>query len=118
MVVDSVAVVIPHFNRPDLVREAILSVREQTVKPAEVFVVDDGSSPENQQKLRSLPIWLKSSSIRKMQEFHLLGISVLIKPRRIGSPFWMTMTCGYLINWNDRFVTLKPILRSTLWAGA
>lgn len=54
MVVDSVAVVVPHFNRPDLVRDALLSIHAQTIKPAEILLVDDGSSPQNQDKLRSL----------------------------------------------------------------
>ena len=54
MVVDSVSVIVPHFNRPDLVREALLSIHAQTVKPAEVLLVDDGSSPEHQEKLTSL----------------------------------------------------------------
>jgi GT2 family glycosyltransferase len=53
MVVDSVAVVVPHFNRPDLVRGALLSIHAQTIKPAEIFLVDDGSSPENQDRLRA-----------------------------------------------------------------
>ena len=54
MVVDSVSVIVPHFNRPDLVREALLSIHAQTVRPAEVLLVDDGSSAENLEKLTSL----------------------------------------------------------------
>jgi GT2 family glycosyltransferase len=54
MVVGSVAVVVPHYNRPDFVREALLSIRNQTAKPAEVLLVDDNSTPENQEKLRDL----------------------------------------------------------------
>lgn len=54
MVVDSVSVIVPHFNRPNLVREALLSIHAQTVRPAEVLLVDDGSCPENQEKLRFL----------------------------------------------------------------
>jgi len=54
MVVGSVTVVVPHYNRPDFVREALLSIRNQTVKPAEILLVDDNSTPENQDKLRDL----------------------------------------------------------------
>ena len=50
----SISVVVPHYNRPDFVREALLSIRNQTVKPAEVLLVDDNSTPENQDKLRDL----------------------------------------------------------------
>jgi len=54
MVVKSVSVVVPHYNRPDFVREALLSIHGQTIKPAEILLVDDGSSPENQDKLKDL----------------------------------------------------------------
>jgi GT2 family glycosyltransferase len=54
MVVNSVSVVVAHYNRPDFVREALLSIHNQTVKPAEVLLVDDNSSPENREKLRDL----------------------------------------------------------------
>jgi GT2 family glycosyltransferase len=54
MSVDSVTVVVPHYNRPEYVREALLSIRDQTVKPTEILLVDDSSSPENREKLRDL----------------------------------------------------------------
>jgi GT2 family glycosyltransferase len=54
MTVDSVTVIVPHYNRPDYVREALLSIRNQTVKAAEVLLVDDDSTNENQLKLRDL----------------------------------------------------------------
>jgi GT2 family glycosyltransferase len=54
MTVDSVTVVVPHHNRPDFVREALLSIHNQTAKPTEVLLVDDDSSPENLDKLRGL----------------------------------------------------------------
>jgi GT2 family glycosyltransferase len=54
MVVSSVSVVVPHYNRPNFVREALLSILKQTVKPAEVLLVDDNSSPENREKLEDL----------------------------------------------------------------
>jgi|SRR5579883_2132597 len=49
-----ITVLIPHYNRPDMLKEALLSIRAQTVQPAEVLVVDDCSRPENQEKLRAL----------------------------------------------------------------
>ena len=54
MVVNSVTVVVPHYNRPDFVRQALLSIHNQTVRPTEILLVDDNSSPENREKLRSL----------------------------------------------------------------
>jgi hypothetical protein len=54
MVVESVTVIVPHYNRPERVRDALLSIRDQTVKPAEILLVDDSSSPENRDTLRDL----------------------------------------------------------------
>ena len=54
MVVNSITVVVPHYNRPDLAREALLSIHAQTVKPAEILLVDDNSNPENRDKLEGL----------------------------------------------------------------
>jgi GT2 family glycosyltransferase len=54
MAVNSVTVVVPHYNRPDFVREALLSIRDQTLKPDEVLLVDDNSSPVNRDKLNGL----------------------------------------------------------------
>ncbi len=41
----AVSIVIPTFNRPDLLREALDSVAAQTFRDYEVIVVDDGSTP-------------------------------------------------------------------------
>jgi hypothetical protein len=41
-----VSTIIPVFNRPALLRQAVLSVLEQTYRPIEVIVVDDGSTDE------------------------------------------------------------------------
>jgi glycosyltransferase involved in cell wall biosynthesis len=54
MVVNSVSVVVPHYNRPDMVPAAIKSVYEQTVRPNEILLVDDCSTPENRKTLNDL----------------------------------------------------------------
>lgn len=43
----SVAVVIPNWNRADLLRAVLKNLSEQTVSPAEVVVVDNGSTDES-----------------------------------------------------------------------
>jgi glycosyltransferase involved in cell wall biosynthesis len=42
----NISVVIPTYNRCDLLRRALLSVFSQTLLPAEVIVIDDGSSDD------------------------------------------------------------------------
>lgn len=55
MAVDSITAIVTHYNRPDFVYDAVLSVRNQTVMPnAEILVVDDCSRPENREKLKGL----------------------------------------------------------------
>jgi GT2 family glycosyltransferase len=54
MVVNSVSVIVSHYGRPDLVRNALLSIHGQTVKPTEVLLVDDSSPPEYREKLEQL----------------------------------------------------------------
>ena len=41
-----VSVIIPTYNRPDFLKEAILSVVNQTYKNIEIIVVDDGTPNE------------------------------------------------------------------------
>ncbi len=43
---DAIGVVIPVYNRPRLVLDALDSVNRQTMKPAKVVVVDDGSEDD------------------------------------------------------------------------
>lgn len=52
---DTISVVIPTFNRPDEVLDAVRSALSQTRRPDEVIVVDDGSKfPPNAEALASL----------------------------------------------------------------
>ncbi len=46
--------VIPTFNRRELLLEALASVEAQTLRPAEVIVVDDGSSDGTREMLESM----------------------------------------------------------------
>jgi GT2 family glycosyltransferase len=41
-----VSTIIPVFNRPEMLREAVASVLSQTYRPIEVIIVDDGSTDE------------------------------------------------------------------------
>ncbi len=41
-----VSVVIPSFNRPEFLRETVQSILDQTQPPAEILVIDDGSTAD------------------------------------------------------------------------
>ena len=45
-----ISIIIPHFNRGDLLQETLESVRDQSFVNWEVIVVDDGSVPDEWQK--------------------------------------------------------------------
>src|SRR4051812_13992958 len=42
-----VSTIIPVFNRPAMLREAVTSVLSQTYRPIEVIIVDDGSTDDD-----------------------------------------------------------------------
>ncbi|EKF73274.1 cell wall biosynthesis glycosyltransferase-like protein [Alcanivorax hongdengensis A-11-3] len=50
----SVSVYIPTYNRPAMLKRAVLSVLAQTHNNIEILVVDDGSSIENQGEIKKL----------------------------------------------------------------
>jgi glycosyltransferase involved in cell wall biosynthesis len=50
-----ISVVIPTYKRPDLVRRAINSVRNQTYRNLEVLVIDDGSADNTGSVVQSIP---------------------------------------------------------------
>jgi hypothetical protein len=50
-----VSVRVPHDNRSDLIGFALSSIRERTLKPAEILIVDDASSPEHRNRLNENP---------------------------------------------------------------
>ncbi len=51
---DLVSVVIPTYNRGDLIRQTIESVLNQTYTPFEVIIVDDGSSDDTEQIINAM----------------------------------------------------------------
>lgn len=56
---DSISVVVPTYNRASLIGETIESILSQSYAPAEVIVVDDGSTDETESLIRSFPSTVK-----------------------------------------------------------
>jgi len=71
-----VSVIIPVYNREELVREAIQSVYEQTYRPIECIVVDDGSTDNSVKIIQGLAQKLNS------EEFTLIAV----KQQNAGAP--------------------------------
>lgn len=61
-----VSVIIPTYNRAKLLTRALASVREQTLKPHEVIVVDDGSQDDTSEVIDALAIdWPELKYVRQ-----------------------------------------------------
>ena len=52
----NISVIIPTYNRRKLVERAVMSVLNQTFKPYEIIVIDDGSSDDTKQILKNYPV--------------------------------------------------------------
>jgi glycosyltransferase involved in cell wall biosynthesis len=50
-----ISVVIPTYNRYEVLKRALTSVYEQTHKPKEVIIIDDGSTDETSQIIKTFP---------------------------------------------------------------
>ncbi len=53
LLMPTVSVIIPTYNRPDLVKKAIQSVLAQTYKDFEIIVVDDGVEKRAEEAVKS-----------------------------------------------------------------
>jgi glycosyltransferase involved in cell wall biosynthesis len=68
--VAAISVVIPYFNRSRFIGDCLESIFAQTLAPAEIIVVDDGSRPDERAHLdRYLP------RIRVVDQPHNMGVS-------------------------------------------
>lgn len=51
---DAISVIIPTYNRAHLIKESLQSVLDQTLKPYEIIVVDDFSTDNTEEVIKSL----------------------------------------------------------------
>ena len=52
--IEEISVIIPTYNRCDLLKRAINSVIKQTIRPKEIIIVDNGSTDQTYQMVSSL----------------------------------------------------------------
>lgn len=77
MTVCDVSVVIPNYNRTILLQRALASIKNQTVQPLEVIIVDDHSDAEKMEEIKTI-----------VQDFqNVLNVKLLINERNSGANF-------------------------------
>jgi len=68
------SVIIPTYNRANLVQRAIKSVLNQTLKPYEIIVIDDGSTDDTLKVLKNYPIKVFTQKNKGVSSARNLGI--------------------------------------------
>lgn len=66
-----ISIIIPNFNRSDDVIKCITSIYEQTIKPTDILVVDDGSTDGSVEKIRQI----------------FPAVNVIVNPKNLGPGF-------------------------------
>ncbi|MGD0948065.1 MAG: glycosyltransferase family A protein, partial [Candidatus Binatia bacterium] len=74
MIPGLITTIIPVYNRPQLLRQAVASVLAQTYQPIEIVIVDDGSTDDTPQVAETL------------REQHPDEVAVLRQPNRGPGP--------------------------------
>ena len=71
-----IAVVVPTYNRGDLIGETLSSIKAQSFKPAEVIVVDDGSSDDTERVVKETDPCVKYLRIENSGECRARNVGV------------------------------------------
>lgn len=108
-----VSVVIPTYNRAPLLREALASIREQTYRPVEVLVADDGSTDETPHVVEKFDAGADSGlTVRHLHQPHR---GIISTGRNLGSIHSRGEFLGYLDSDDllhpEKFTREVPVLR-------
>ena len=99
-----VSVIIPTYNRADLVRQAVASVKAQTFRDFEIVVVDDGGTDGTYEVLAA------GRELRVLRHPDRRGVAAARntwawpRPGGSGWPFWIRTTCGCRTSWPGKFL--------------
>lgn len=98
----SVSVVIPSYNREVLILPTLDSIRNQTLRPREVLVIDDRSTDTTVRVVEEMPpvtliFRCAAWSRRRTRESARRATAASGRPPENGSPSLTRTTCGSLI---------------------
>ena len=96
-----VSVIIPTYNRPVMLREAVMSVLAQTHRPIEVVIIDDGSTDDTPQVAAELarnkdnePLRWKLSNEQNNLGLDCMNFGLLKESMGLLTLLWLVLGVG------------------------
>ena len=95
-----ISIIMPVYNKEKYIKKAIESILNQTFKDWEMLIIDDGST-DGSKRICDEYSRIQESMLypQKIVEYHMQGISELIKHRVNILHLWMEMIIWQQIIW-------------------